>query len=49
MIQTTKNKRILDSTKLTKKEVTKKQKKTINQKLETEKVIIRIKDKIKKR
>ena len=49
MIWNIRNKRIFDNIKLTKKEATKKQKETMNKKLETEKTIIKIEDKIKKR
>ena len=48
LIQNIRNKRIFDKIKLTKEEATKKWKETMNDKLETEKTIIKIKEKIKK-
>jgi len=49
MIWNIRNKRIFDDIKLTKKEATKKWKETMNKKLKTEKTIIKIEDKIKKK
>jgi len=49
MIWTIRNKRIFDNIKLTKEEAIKKWKETISNKLETEKALIRIEDKIKKK
>jgi len=49
MIWTIRNKRIFDNKKLTKEEAIKKWKETISNKLETEKALIRIEDKIKKK
>jgi len=49
LIWNIRNKRIFEKIKLTKKEATKKWRKTMNNKLETEKTIIKIEDKIKKR
>ena len=49
MIWNIRNKRIFDNIKLTKEEAIKKQKETIYDKLETEKTIIKIEDKIKKK
>jgi len=48
LIWNIRNKRIFDKIKLTKEEATKKWKETMNDKLETEKTIIKIKEKIKK-
>ena len=49
LIWNIRNKRIFEKIKLTKKEATKKWRKTMNNKLETEKTIIKIEDKIKKK
>ena len=49
MIWTIRNKRIFDNIKLTKEEAIKKWKEMISNKLETEKALIRIEDKIKKK
>jgi len=48
LIWNIRNKRIFDKIKLTKEEATKKWKETMNDKLETEKTIIKIEEKIKK-
>ena len=49
MIWNIRNKRIFDDIKLTKEKATKKWKETMNKKLKTEKTIIKIEDKIKKK
>ena len=49
LIWNIRNKRIFDKIKLTKEEATKKSRETMNNKLETEKTIIKIEDKIKKK
>jgi len=49
LIWNIRNKRIFDKIKLTKEEATKKWRKTMNDKLETEKTIIKIEEKVKKK